>query len=221
MASDSVRHRLSFVVRFNDHFTGAPVADELPVRLDGSFQRPAAAPGGRGRRQSDGTYRFIGAPGGLARILWREPFERNHANWTRWDPDPAATLPLPDPATPIEVDLWPTADAATPPAATGVRGKLTGANNDGRIVRIAPTGQPATRTTRSDDFGNFLFLPPGRLPLNAAGLIPLTIAVEDPGGAARIVNGGSFVPDLPGTSFLAADFTIAPGTVPRVLFRLA
>lgn len=221
MVGYSVRHRLSFVVRFNDHFTGAPVADELPVRLDGSFQRPAAAPGGRGRRQADGTYRFIGARGGQTRILWREPFERSHANWTRWDPDPAPTLPLADPAAPIDVDLWPTADAATSPGATGVRGKLTGANGGGQVVRIAPALQPFTRATRSDEFGNFLFLPPGRLPLNAAGLIPLTIAVEEPGGAARIVNGGSFVPDLPGTSFPATDFSITPGTVPRILFRLA
>ncbi len=33
MTGDAISHSLSFAVRFLDHFSGAPVADELPVRL--------------------------------------------------------------------------------------------------------------------------------------------------------------------------------------------
>jgi len=217
----AVTHFLSCVVRFNDHFTGAAVPDELPVRLDGSFQRPAASSGGSRRRQSDGTYRFVGAPGGAARILWRDPFTRDHLGWTRWEEDPEIVLPLAEPAAMLAFDLWPTADATAPSGATGVRGRLVGPDAAGQDVRIAMQGEPFDRFTRSDEHGNFLFLPPGRLALDASGRVALTIAVSTPGGGPRIVNGGNFLPGGAGPDFGAADFTIAPRTVPRVLFRLA
>ena len=40
MTTDHIHHRLSFAVCFTDHFSGRPVADELPVRLEGNLQRP-------------------------------------------------------------------------------------------------------------------------------------------------------------------------------------
>jgi hypothetical protein len=218
---DTVRHALSCAVRFEDHFTGEPVGDELPVRLAGSFQRPITRPGGAGRRQDDGAYRFVDAPSGTTRILWREPFARSHADWTRWDDDPEIVLPLADPTALVAVELWRTSNAAAPASATGVRGRLIGPNPAGQTIRIALQAAPFDRFTRSDDAGDFLFLPPGRLPTNAQGRVPLTIDVHDPGGVVRAVNGGTFVPPSAGAVFPAADFEILPRTVPRVLFQIA
>lgn len=215
-----VSHRLSFAVRFVDHFSGEPVAAELPVRLAGSLQRPALSPAG-GYRQSDGAYRFLSAPEGPATLLWRQPFARAEAGWTRFSGDPSISLPLPDPATPVVVDLWPAASAQAPAGATGVRGKLAGVDAGGLTVRIAPTGQPFDRFTLSDAAGEFLFLPPGRLAANAAGRIPLSIEVREPGGALRAVAGGTFLPPSAGAAFAAADFDIAPGATPRIRFQLA
>jgi hypothetical protein len=216
---EGVRHRLSFVVNFIDHFSREAVPAELPVRLADSFQRPAFMPGGRSRRQPDGGYRFTNAPPGPQRILWRDPLTRTQSGWARWDdPDPTVTLPMPNPATPAEFELWPTASADVPHGTAGVRGKLDGPQNGGLEVRIAPTGQPFDRFTRSDDNGEFLFPLGGRLPLTAAGLVALTVEVRPPGGAVRAVSGGSFVPASAGASFPAADFEIAPGAIARIRF---
>lgn len=220
MARETVNHRLSFAVRFVDHFSGEPVAAELPVRLADTLQRPAASPGG-GYRQSDGAYRFLSAPDGEVTVLWRKPFERTAAGWARFADDPVIQLPLANPATAVAIDLWPSAGADAPASATGVRGKLVGASAGGLTVRIARTGQPFNRFTLSDAAGEFLFLPPGRLAPNAAGRTPLTIEVREPGGALRAVTGGDFLPPSAGAAFAAADFDIAPRTLPRVRFQLA
>jgi hypothetical protein len=221
MARESVTHWLSFAVRFVDHFSGEPVADELPVRLAGSLMRPALRPGGGGYRQSDGAYRFVGAPGGPAKVLWRTPLARTEAGWTRWTDDPQIGLPLADPGQLVLVDLWPTAAADPPAGATGVRGKLVGPNPEGLTVRIAVQGQAFDRFTLSDAAGDFLFLPPGRLAPTPAGRVPLTIEVRDAAGVARAVTGGTFAPSAAGPDFVGANFTIAPRTAPRIRFRLA
>ncbi|MGL4397970.1 MAG: hypothetical protein ACRCS9_15645 [Hyphomicrobium sp.] len=221
MTSDIVRHQLSFAVCFIDHFSGDAVATELPVRLGGSFQRPAPQPGGRARRQSDGSYRFTNAPPGAHRILWRDPLMRTQSGWARWDdPEPQITLPLADPAVRSEFELWPTAEAEAPNNVAAVRGKLDGPSAGGLDVRIAQQGQPFNRFTRSDLNGEFLFLLGGRLLPNSAGLIALTIEVRPPGGAVRVLSGGHFVPTSTGTAFPAADFEITPGAVARIRFQL-
>jgi hypothetical protein len=220
--NDVITHRLSFAVRFTDHFSREAVQCELPVRLAGTLQRPVLRPGGNGRRQSDGAYRFVSAPGGATRILWREPFARAHAGWTRWQSDdPEVLLPLADPAALVDVELWPTANATAPASATGVRGKLVGPTTAGQTVRIAAQGQPFSRFTRSDATGDFLFLPPGRLPADASGRVPLSIEVRAPGGAVRVVVGGEFRPAAAGATFAGTNFHLAPRTVPRIVFELA
>jgi hypothetical protein len=219
--TDVVAHRLSLSVRFLDHFSGAVVPDELPVRLADGVARPVPRPGGGGARQADGSYRFRNLPGGTARLLWREPFTRSQAGWTAWTDDPEIVLPRPDPTRPFDVELWPTAAAKAPSAATGVRGKLTGAAVDGLVVRIARQGQPFDRFTRSDAAGEFLFLTPGALTTNPAGLVPLTIEVRTTGGVPRPVVGGAFVPAVAGAAFAGANFTVAPRSVPRIVFQLA
>ena len=219
--AEGLSHRLSFAVRFVDHFSGEAAPDELPVRLDGSFQRPARRSDGAGYRQADGSYRFINVPDGEAHVLWREPFSRTEAGWARWADDPVLQLPLVDPVEPVNVDLWPAAAAVAPASAVGVRGKLVGDDAGSLRVRIAIQGHPFDRYTLSDDAGEFLFLPPGRLAPNAAGLIPLSIDVRDATDAPRAVAGGAFLPETAGASFSGADFAIAPRSVARIRFQLA
>lgn len=219
--ADSIAHRLSFAVRFDDHFSGASIADELPVRLAGNLQRPARRSDGTGMRQSDGSYRFINAPGGPQRVLWRDPFARTHASWTRFGAEPEVALPLADPAVLVKFDLWPAANAAASPGTIGVRGRLTGPGNGGQTIRIARQGTAFGRHTISDQNGEFLFLPPGRLAEDASGLVPMVIEVRRPDASLRVVAGGRFVPDAAGAAFPAADFSILPQTISRVIFTLS
>lgn len=222
MSNDIVRHMLSFAVRFDNHFNGEPVPEELPVRLAGSFIRPAARPGGGGYRQADGTYRFVNLPSGRHRLLWRAPFSFGQAGWMRWyDPVPEVTLPLVDPTQSLRFQLWPAAGATAPTGAAGVRGKLKGVDVAGLEVRLVLQGQPFAHFTCCDDAGEFLFLLGGRLPVNAAGRVPLAMAVRRSDGAPRILAGGSFLPGSAGSAFGADQFEILPGQVARILFNLS
>lgn len=221
MTAEVIAHRLSLVVRPVDHFSGDPVADEFPLRLAGSLQRPVVAPGGRSRRQGDGAYRFVAVPFGNVRLLWREPFAREHRGWVRWDEDLLISVPVPDPDAFIDVELWPAANAATPASATGVRGQLRGPAAAGQTVRIAHQGDPFDRFTHSNDTGDFLFLPPGRLALDASGRIPMAIEVVAPDGTPRVVTGGAFVPNVAGPAFAGSVFSLQPRVVSRVVFELA
>ena len=221
MTAELLVHRLSLALRLIDHFSGEPVADEFPLRLAGSLQRPVLSPGGRTRRQHDGAYRFINLPAGRVSVLWREPLARRHGAWQRWlDDDPQFTLPLADPGRYADVELWPTPQASAPAGATGVRGKLSGPGAAGQTVRITVPGQPSDRRTRSDDNGDFLFLPPGRLLLDSAGRVPLRIEVYAADSTPRAVADGRFVPDSAGAAFAGPDFTVTPRSVPRIVFRL-
>lgn len=221
MSIDTVRHALSFAVRFVDHFGGAPVPDELPVRLAGSFARPAIAPGGRGYRQADGSYRFINVPAGRHRVMWRDPFARSQAGWMRWtEIEPELELPLGNPAQIAEFELWPDPAAAAGVGTCGVRGKLSGAFAAGQQVRIALQGQPFDRFTCCDAAGEFLFLLQGRLPPSNTGLLPLRVAVQEADGTPRLVTGGGFIPPATGTAFGADTFAIKPGAIARIRFTL-
>jgi hypothetical protein len=217
-----VQHRLSLCVRFMDHFSGLPVADEFPVRLSSGHQRPVLRSDRAGHRHADGTYRFLDALAGDQHILWRDPFQRTHNGWTRWDLDnPAVSLPSASPTQKVDIELWPTAEAVTKPNATGVRGKLEGANVSGLEVQIALQSEPFVRLTRTDQAGEFLFLPPGSLPLNAAGRIPFKIQVRTPGGPVRMVTGGRFQPTAAGADFIGTSFSTLPQIVTRTIFQLA
>ena len=215
----AVSHSLSFSIRFVNHFTGAPVNDELNVRIDELFQRPAKAPGRAGRRQNDGTYRFLSVPHGQHRIRWRDPFRRTQAGWASWEDDPEVTLPLSNPETPVQADLWPAANAEAPASATGVRGKLVGPDISGLTVRIGPPPGIFDRYTRTDEAGEFLFLPPGGLSPDPMGVIAMAIEVRNPDGGLRVVNGwrdGAGAPLNPGV-----EFKLTPRRVSRILFEIA
>jgi hypothetical protein len=88
-------------------------------------------------------------------------------------------------------------------------------------VRIARQGNAFDRMTISDQNGEFLFLPPGRMPQNASGLVPMVIEIRRPDASLRVVAGGSFVPDAAGAPFPAAVFAVRPQTISRVIFTLA
>ena len=214
-----VSHNLSFSIRFVDHFSGTPVSDELNVRIDGSYALPTKAPGGAGRRQNDGTYRFLSIPSGRHTIRWRDPFRRTQDGWASWEPDPEVTLPLPNPETPLDAPLWPTASAEAPASATGVRGKLIGANTSDLTVRIAHAADGFDRYTLSDQAGEFLFLPPGRLAAGPTGIIPMQIEVRNPDDSPRVVSGWRLGVGAPLT--LGANFTLTPRQLSRILFQIA
>jgi hypothetical protein len=221
MIADVILHGLSLALRFVDHFSGTVPEVEFPVRLSERFARPVPRPGGGAARQADGTYRFRNLAGGRARVLWRPPFARSHAGWTRWEDDPEVTLPQADPSVPIEIAIWPDAAAAAPGGATGVRGKLLGVAVPDLQIRITPQGQSFSRFTRSDGAGEFLFLPPGALATDATRRVPFTIEVSDRAGVQRVVSGGRFLPDSAGAPFAGSNFSVLPRSVPRILFELA
>ena len=226
MSLSVVTHDLSLVVRFRDHFTGAAIREELPVRLDNTFERPVVRNGGTGRRQEDGSYRFLSLPPGLARLLWRDPFTRGQAGWVRFDEIAPLPLPRPNPSEPIEIELWRDAGAIAPAGATGVRGKLIGANAADLVVRIAPSADPFDRFTQSDAQGEFLFLPPGRLPTATIASndvrVRMKIDVHTRDGVSRPITSGSFrpggiLPDFPRRQFRNPTATGVADPVPAGL----
>ena len=218
MSGDLWRHSLSFVLRFNNHFTGEAVGHELAVRLDGSFARPVENSGGTGIRQTDGTYRFVDIPGGAAqRVRWRPPLTRTYRNWVSWEPDLEVTLPTAEPAAVIERDLWPTPGAPVAPGFTAIRGKLLGLNIDHLEVRLAPPATSTPHFTLSDDVGEFLFLLPDPTAPDNQGLVDLELKVA---GGTRVVNGGEFRPLGAGAAFPAAEFKAHTGRCERILFRI-
>lgn len=221
MSPDTITHDLSFVIRFVDHFSGQPVPNDLPARLDQSFQRPSIRSGGAGHRQSDGTYRFLSVPGGTKTVLWRDPFQREQSGWTSWDQDPEITLPIADPTTPMDFTLWPASNAIAHSSATGLRGKLEGLNTNRLTVRIAPAADAFDRYTRSDAASEFLFLPPGRLLANAMGSIAMKIELEQADGTPRPVTGGRFSTASAGAAFVGPNFNLTPRSVSRILFQVA
>jgi hypothetical protein len=228
MTGDVWIHRLSFGLRFRNHFTGRPVEAAFPVRLDRSFLRPVARPGGRGIRQDDGSYRFTDVPGGAHRVRWLPPFASEDQGWMSLDDDLVVTLPLARPQVMIERDLWPTPSAAVPPAITGLRGqlrdRLRGNPIQGLDVRVTPVGAPSRRFTRTDPHGDFLFLfPDPAVPGSTAtpdpeGRIDVRIAVAD---GIRLVAGGAFHPSGTGPPFAGDTFRLRTGVVSRIVFQVS
>lgn len=222
MIRESWGHTLSFAIRFNNHFTGRPVADELPVRLDTTFIRPVLAPRS-GHRQDDGTYRFIDVASGTHRVRWLPPFSDSYRGWVSWEADPMVQVPLSNPAELIVRDLWPAANADVPPGVTAVRGRLVGDNVSDLRVRITNPTFPTPSFTYSNTAGDFLFLLPEPVATDSNGRIELDIEVAN---GTRVVDGGEFMPAASGAVFPAAAgdppdrFTVAPGRSSRVLFRI-
>lgn len=221
---DLVRHQLSLVVRYEDHFLGHPVPDELPVRVAvGGPENPRIQPvrtsSGISARHSDGTYRFIDLPDGVHRVLWTPPLGTpadRTTRWVSWEVPLDVAVPRPDPTAVVVQPLWPSARAVTPKGMSAVRGKLRGPGATDRRVEIHPPSESPVHFTRTDSGGEFLFLLPFIPTLDANGRISLVIAIS--GGS---VTGGELLSDAgSGATFVGAAFTIPPGRESRVVFDI-
>jgi hypothetical protein len=204
-------HVLAVAVRLEDHFLAQPIPDELDVRL-GTEILPCRTRSGSGHRHPDGTYRFVGVPDGPQQIVIA-----SDDRWMVLEPPPAIVLPLADPAEAMVVQLWPTPVQTTPPGMTAVRGKLVGApaQTIGRRVEIDVGTATAIHHTTSSSHGELLFLLPGRLELDTAGLVPITVRVD---GAT--VTGGELIAGQNHIGFSGASLAIAPGRESRVRFHV-
>lgn len=210
MRLDHFGHELAFVLRFDDHFTGEPVGDELSVRLGGTLTEPVQTPAG-GYRHGDGTYRFVDVDTGSHELLWAPPLERQTESWVSWQTPLSVTVPRAQPSQVIVRELWPTPAAPVAASVTAIRGKLIGANSGDRRVAIEPSAAPpAHRFTRTDSSGEFLFVVAGPAPISG-GRIALTAAVD---GAT--VSGGH----VAGAPFAGANFEVIPSRATRVTFAI-
>jgi hypothetical protein len=202
-ATEDVRHLLAVAVQVTDHFLGTPVADELDVRLDGR-ERPGRVLHGNGRRHADGTYRFVDVPdGGPHAITVASVDER----WIALAPPPQVVFPVAQPTQPLVIEVWPTSKQATPLGMTALRGKLVGAPaaTIGQRVEVDVDTVDTGHHTRTGPYADVLFPLPGRLELDADGMVPLTVRV-----VGRTVTGGELVEGERRTPF-GASFVIAPG----------
>jgi hypothetical protein len=217
VSSDTWTHSMALALRYVNHFTGAAVADELPVRLDKTYQKPVTVVDSSNFRHSDGTYRFVDLSGGNHTVLWRPAFTDEYLGWVTWEPPLTVSLPGADVTSAIERDLWPAPSAQVAPAMTAIRGKLSGNNSADLEVRIATTIAAAAHYTRSDASGEFLFLIPGPVTPTSLGRVDLQIEVE---GGSRVVNGGAFIPASSGAPFVNFSFQITPGQCSRIVFQI-
>jgi hypothetical protein len=216
MASGVV-HRLSFAVRFLDHFTGEPVEAELPVRLAGSLVRPVPRVDRRGRRHPDGTYRFVNTPPGRVEVLWRAPFAASHAGWTSWSAPTRILVPPLRPEQPVDITLWPSSDAAAPAGRTAVYGNVVG-GAAGLEVRIGGDPANAPHFTHTDGSGAFLYFTPDRPPANdTSGLVKVKVLLRDRAGAVVAIKHVRSTPPPPPNQQLAADEFLTPvGAASRI-----
>lgn len=215
MIPDTWMHRLSFAVRFRNHFTDEAVQDELPVRLATSRIKPVLTGDGLGRRHADGSYRFADVPAGLHLVSWTLALEPTFRDWTCWNQALQIRLPLARPEEPIEQELWPTASAIVSPGLTAIRGQLQGAGRSNLEVRIAPPGLAMNHYSRTDEYGDFLYLLPDALRPDARGRADLQISV-----ASRTVTGGEYIPTGAGAAFVGANFKVRIGIVSRIVYQI-
>ncbi len=209
MQPEVIHHTLGVAVRIVDHFLGAAIPDELDVRL-GAEVRPTVTQLGTRRRHDDGTYRFIDVADG--------PHQLEVARDDRWmllDPLPVIVTPIGPPAMAIEIVAWPTPVQATPLGMTSVRGSLVGtpAATIGRRIEMMVGTADSGHHTQTRSSAEFLFLLPGRLELDADGLVDLAIRVI--GGT---VTGGELVAGPTHIPFTGAAFKVAAGHETRVRF---
>jgi hypothetical protein len=211
MSVDTFTRTLSFALQPIDHFSRAPVPEELQISLDS--REPAVRSPAGGFRHSDGSYRWINVGNGAHTAVVQSKL----GHWTSWSPGPLSiSLPLTDPATAIGVELWPTPRASVPAGVSAVRGKLEGAGSvAGLRVAIDGTGVASLgRWTKTDADGEFLYLlPGGPWPLSAHGQLDLTAVVTGRTITSTIMLGGA--------TTSGARFLIPPQREVRVRFQLA
>lgn len=218
VVQDTWQHQLSFALRFDDHFLGGVVAEELQlnaVSAANTMILPVTAQAG-GFRQPDGTYRFRDLGPGNYPIQ----FASLSGQWASWDPPLTVAAPLADPGLPIIRELWPTAQATVSPGLTAIRGKLLGADVGGLRVEVTPKGAAFTgKYNVSDNTGEFLIPFPVRVKPDKDGRIRLTARVAS---GARTITSITVVDAMPPPAppAVAPDFVIASARATRVKFSV-
>jgi hypothetical protein len=210
-------HRAGCVVRFDDHFLGRPIPEELWVRLRGAGD-PVLAQDGISRRHPDGTYRFVNVSDGTYALQ----VTSRTGTWTAWAAPPSLTLPLAQPLAPIVCALWPTPRAPRVPGVAMIRARLIGVGIAQLKVEMA--GVPLTgpvvwsdRYNRSDSEGELVFLLPERLERTSAGDQIVQVRIE---GGSRVVSGGKVLAGRTPIPFSADRFNLMPGGETRVMLNL-
>jgi hypothetical protein len=203
-------HTLSLAVRVRDHFTGAPVPLALVVGLTGAGVTPVSGPAG-GRRQPDGTYRFVGVPDGD----WPLTVADETGAWRFPAALPTVHFPRLTPATPIEVDAWPTPAASLPPGLTVLRGRVlhdvTSAPLVGVEVRVDQAAGAFGHTARTDGDGEFVFVVAWSIPLDTSRRVPLVVQVT-----GHTVDSVAL---RPAAASPGAAFSTPPGEPTRLVVR--
>lgn len=219
VVQDTWEHLLSFALRFDDHFFGGVISEELQlnaVSAANTMILPVTAQAG-GFRQPDGTYRFRDLNPGNYPIQ----FASLSGQWTSWDPPLTVASPLADPQQPIVRELWPTSVATVLPGMTAIRGKLQGTDVSGLKVEVTAKGAAFTgKYNLSDNTGEFLIPFPIRVKPDKDGRIRLTAQVAS---GARTITSITVVDGLPAPAppAVAPDFVIASGRATRVKFSVA
>jgi hypothetical protein len=191
-------HRAGCVVRFDDHFLGRPIPEELWVRLRGAGD-PVLAQDGISRRHPDGTYRFVNVSDGTYALQ----VTSRTGTWTA-------------------CALWPTPRAPRVPGVAMIRARLIGVGIAQLKVEMA--GVPLTgpvvwsdRYNRSDSEGELVFLLPERLERTSAGDQIVQVRIE---GGSRVVSGGKVLAGRTPIPFSADRFNLMPGGETRVMLNL-
>lgn len=210
-AIEVVGHRLSLVVRVDDHFSRTPWPEDLVVELD-SKEPSVEAPGGGRTRHADGTYRFVDLRSGAKQLTVSSPA----GDAFTWTASTAVVVPLADPADPVVVEVWPAANARIAAGSLVIRGRLVGTAAAGLEVRMEVAGlSPRNRRTRSDANGEFAFVHVGPMQLTSSYTVELTTDVPTRTIASVQILDGDTNPIVVGSTF-----AVPPGRETRALFNL-
>jgi hypothetical protein len=216
---EEVRHSLAFAIRVDDAFTDRPVGEELDVSID-TGETPVAAPGG-GRRQADGTYRFIDLAPGPRQVAVASP---SGVGFT-WTATTSVAVPIADRRAAIVIPMFPTTSASAPTNVIAIRGVLVtaGAGQEVQINPVLnppptpPPPLPPPRFTRCDADGEFLFVVAGGTQIDPpSGLVPLKVDVPGRGVTSVEVFEG-----LTATIYPTHTFFVPPGRELRVRIHLS
>jgi hypothetical protein len=212
IASEDVRHVLSFALRVDDAFADVPIAEELAVSLD-TGEVPLNAPDHDGPRQADGTYRFIDLAPGPRQLTILSP-SGDGFTWTATTP---VAIPIADPRQAVVVSMWPTPQARTPLGVIAIRGVLVTAAA-GTEVHIDPvaTPPPPGKKTRCDAAGEFVFVVAGWTEIDKpTGMVELTATVP-----AHTVTSVDVLDGTTVTTYASPTFFVPPGRDTRVRIHL-
>lgn len=211
-AVEVVQHQLSLVVRPQDHFSGQAWPRALLVTLNTNEPPVATSEGPSRLRHADGTYRFLGLAAGMRQV------SVNAADGSvfTWDPFTVVNVPLLSPATPLVIEVWPSASATgVSPGGSVIRGRLLpsigGQEVQMQVVGVVPA---RIRRARTDLAGEFTFSVVGPVALDNG---KIRLAVTVPGHA---LNSIQIIDGITNPTTLGTELRAVPGAEVRVHFNI-